>query len=93
MNEQKGGHQLQLVQRENLTVTGVTHLENFDDREILLDTTCGTLTLKGEGLNITHLDVERGNLQVAGLVTSMVYSEQGIRGRSRRGNLWQRLLK
>ncbi|MBS3975667.1 MAG: sporulation protein YabP [Syntrophomonadaceae bacterium] len=93
MNEQKVGHQLQLVQREKLTVTGVTHLGNFDDREISLSTASGTLTLKGEGLNITHLDVERGNLHVSGLITSMQYSDQGISSRSRRSNLWQRLLK
>jgi sporulation protein YabP len=93
MNEQKGGHQLQLVQRENLTITGITHLENYDDREIMLHTNCGVLTLKGEGLHITHLDVERGNLQVSGLLTSMTYSDQGAKGRSSRGSLWQRLLK
>ncbi|KKM10915.1 hypothetical protein SY88_11105 [Clostridiales bacterium PH28_bin88] len=87
-------HQLQLVNREQLSVTGVSHVANYDDSEILLDTKMGALILKGEGLNIVHLDVEQGNLSVSGQITSLVYSNQDVRGGSgRRKAIWQRLLK
>ncbi len=54
MGEQivSGQHRLIIADREQVEVEGVLHVESFDDREITLGTILGTLTLRGEDLNI-----------------------------------------
>jgi len=83
-------HQLTIINRERLTVSGVLHVLNYDESEIVLETTMGILTLKGNNFNITDLSLETGNLEAGGSVNNLSYSEdKGVRGKS----LWQRLLK
>lgn len=87
-------HSLSLVNREKLTMTGVTEVLSFDDREIILSTEQGTLTLRGEGLHIRQLDLESGNFTVEGHVTSVVYSAPMAAGSRRRGKgLLERILR
>jgi len=70
----QGRHGLQLLDRENLTVTGVTAVESYDDAQIIMETLLGTLTLKGQDLNIKQLDLDTGRFAVEGYVNSVVYS-------------------
>lgn len=66
-------HQLVLAERERLTLDGVTHVESFDDREIVLDTELGGLIVQGDDLHIKELNLEKGNLLVSGYVQSIEY--------------------
>ena len=66
-------HQLTMRQREHLAVEGVVNVESFDDQEIVLETDQGGLVVRGEGLHIRELNVERGTLVVEGLVASLEY--------------------
>lgn len=66
-------HQLILAERERLTLDGVTHVESFDDREIVLDTELGGLIIQGEELHIKELNLEKGNLLVRGYIQSVEY--------------------
>lgn len=85
-----GLHQLTIINRERLTVSGVLQVLNYDESEIVLETTMGILTFKGNNFNITNLSLETGNLEADGSVNNLSYSEgKGVRGKS----LWQRLLK
>jgi sporulation protein YabP len=70
----QGRHNVQLVDREQLVVSGVTAVESYDDERIIMETHMGTLTLKGEDLNIKQLDLESGRFAVEGYVNSLVYS-------------------
>lgn len=83
-------HGLELVERSKLVVTGVTHVDNYDDKEILLQTQLGTLLIKGEGLNISELNLESGKLNVNGTVNQLSYSDSA----SKKGKgLLQKILK
>ena len=48
---------------------------SFDLREILLETSEGMLTIKGNDLHINRLSVEKGDLEVEGKVDALLYTE------------------
>ena len=68
-------HRLILEGRNQLTVTGVTDVERFDEQAAVLETSRGTLILQGTGLHVEGLDLEAGAIRVTGEVDSMVYQE------------------
>ena len=68
------GHGLSITNREQVQVTGVLAVDNFDDEEVTLETELGTLTIRGEELHIRQLDLESGRFQVEGYVNSLQYS-------------------
>lgn len=72
------GHQLVLAERERLTLDGVTHVESFDDAEIVLETELGGLIIQGEELHIKELNLETGNLLVMGYVDSVEYLGESL---------------
>ncbi|MCX7780138.1 MAG: sporulation protein YabP [Negativicutes bacterium] len=82
-------HQLILVDREEMTVDGVVNLGSFDEREIVIETEHGMLQIKGEGLNIKQLNLDKGNIVIEGTVKSLAYDDEP---RSKKG-LLERLLK
>ncbi|MEX2356348.1 MAG: sporulation protein YabP [Thermaerobacterales bacterium] len=87
-------HEVVLKNREELRVRGVLHVESFDDRQIILDTDLGTLTIEGEDLEIKQLDLEAGNFSVSGLVAGLTYSMAGQRQNQGRGKgFFERLLR
>lgn len=73
----KVAHQLALKNRERLSVEGVLNVDSFDPREITLQIEGGTLTIKGEGLQIRELNVETATLTVEGKVQSLEYGGEG----------------
>ncbi len=86
--------QLSLTNRERLEATGVRQVISFDEKEIALDTEFGILVLKGEGMNITHLDLGSGELVVQGLLTSIEYAEdRGKRLKARGKQIIERLFR
>ena len=68
-------HRLELVGREELMVSGVDEVERFDEEEIVMRTSAGTLVVGGAGLHIGKLDLEGGRLQVDGNIHSLLYEE------------------
>lgn len=90
----QGGQQLTLTNRERLDATGIHQVVSFDDREIVLETEFGVLVIKGEGMNITHLDLEAGELVVQGLLTTLEYVEdRGKKLKTKGKHILDRLLK
>lgn len=73
--EDKNTQSLLLENKETLNVTGVENVDNFNDEIVVLITNKGKLTIKGEKLNISKLNVDEGKLTVKGLINSMVYSD------------------
>ncbi|MDT8902789.1 sporulation protein YabP [Anaeroselena agilis] len=82
-------HQFTLTDREDLTVEGVVSLGSFDEKEVVLETEQGMLTVRGEGLNIKQLNLEKGSIIVEGMVGSLTYADEV---RQKKG-LLERLLK
>ncbi len=68
-------HKLCLDDRKEIKADGVKKIENFSDKEIVLITVMGKLTVKGENLHIEKLCVETGDFIATGKVSSMIYSK------------------
>lgn len=87
MGEERMPHRLQLDNRNRLTMTGVTEVVSFEDTAVVLQTSQGTLTVQGEGLQLKTLSLEGGQVAVDGQVSALVYEEP------RQGGFWGRLLR
>ena len=73
------GHRLTLEGRERLSVTGVEHVERFDETGITLLTSAGVLLIGGEELHIDKVSLDGGELWVEGRIDSLCYEEQESR--------------
>ena len=74
----KRQHKLMLNNRKDCTISGVSDVLSFDVNEILLETELGMLMIRGSGLHVTHLTLEKGEVQVEGKVDSFTYSENHL---------------
>ena len=86
MAEDRLPHKLQLSERQQLTMPGVTEVVSFDENTVILQTTLGTLVVQGRELQLKTLSVEGGQVAVDGTVTALTYEEP------RSGSWRQRLL-
>lgn len=68
-------HRLTLEGRNKLSVTGVTDVESFDEAAAILETSRGTLILRGRDLHVEQLNLGSGEVKITGEVDSMVYEE------------------
>ena len=66
---------LLLENKEILNVTGVEGVDNFNDETVVLLTNKVKLTIKGQKLNISKLNVDEGKLIVKGNINALIYSE------------------
>ena len=67
-------HRLTLDSRSRLSVTGVLEVESFDETEILLTSTRGPLSIRGQGLRLQQLSIDGGQ------VLAIVYEDDAPRG-------------
>ena len=75
MTEAQMPHDVHLKERKRLTMTGVTEVVSFDETEVMLHTTLGTLTVQGQQLRLKTLSQEGGQVAVEGTVSALVYEE------------------
>ena len=87
MEEQ--AHHLELSRREKGTVTGVLEVIAFDEHEILLKTSQGMLTIKGNDLHVSRLDLDSGETELEGKVVALLYS--GKEPKMKKGSALARL--
>lgn len=93
MEERKTGHHsFYMSDRKEVKLSGVQDVRSFDEQEIVLETEMGILLLKGNGLHMGRLTLEKGEIDITGRVDSMVYTEK--RGYGKNGeSLLARLFK
>ncbi|MDF2948823.1 MAG: yabP [Sedimentibacter sp.] len=89
--DEKNVQSLLLENKEVLNVTGVENVDNFNDGTVVLLTNKGKLTIKGEKLNISKLNVDEGRLIVKGVINSLVFSE--YEGQREKVSLVKKLFK
>ncbi|WP_312814987.1 sporulation protein YabP [Sedimentibacter sp.] len=89
--DEKAVQSLLLENKEILNVTGVEGVDNFNDEAVVLLTNKGKLTIKGEKLNISKLNVDEGKLIVKGEINSLIFSE--YEGQREKVSLIKKLFK
>ncbi|MBQ9198900.1 MAG: sporulation protein YabP [Lachnospiraceae bacterium] len=69
-------HKLTLDNRKKASIYGITEVVSFDTDEVILVTDIGVLTVKGKDMHVIRLDVDKGELEMAGTIDSMNYTEK-----------------
>lgn len=67
-----------LENREKLTISGVLDVLSFDDQIVIVQTHLGLLTVKGEDLRISKLNIDSEEVIVDGTIGSMSYSDKNF---------------
>jgi sporulation protein YabP len=78
-------HSLTLENREKMQIRGVTDVTGFDDTLVLLRTSLGQLSIRGEGLHVERIDLESGELELRGQIRELQYDDRPT------GSLWAKL--
>lgn len=69
-------HLLSLENRSMLRLTAVTDIDRFDEKEILLYTGQGQLTIGGKDLHIRSVSLETGEMLVEGDIWLLQYGDR-----------------
>lgn len=84
-------HSLQLDRRENVTVTGVIDVISFDEESVIAETEMGIIIIKGANLHVKRINLENGELLVAGELDGINYENvgSGVKAKSFMGRLFR----
>lgn len=73
----KGKNQNIIIEnRKMLTISGVTDIDRFDEKIVVLFTELGELTVKGRNLHVNRISVDSGDLIVEGEIGGVVYGNK-----------------
>jgi len=86
-------HSLVLLERKKLEISGVSYVNAFDEKEIILETVMGYLYVLGEQLHMSMLNLDEGKVVVEGNIINIEYKTEGKDMKTRGKNLLHRLLK
>ena len=67
-------HNVIMENREKLTVSGINEVESFDEQTVVLKSTMGNMTVKGDDLKVSSFDVQTGDLHLTGNIVAIVYT-------------------
>lgn len=81
-------HTVRLMERKRATITGVEDVDCFNEQIVVLRTPLGVLTLTGAGMNISHLNLEEGRVEVEGEFDAVEYT-----GGRKKGGLFSRVFR
>ena len=76
IEKEKVPHNITLHNRSDMILTGILDVLIFDEMTLSLQTTAGMLTIDGEGLQISKLDVTSGEMHLEGTVKGFYYIER-----------------
>ena len=82
-------HTVHIDNRRNLTITGITDIDSFDEQMVAVFTDEGELIVRGNGLHISRIDVEAGELALDGDILSLEYGDT----LQPHASLWSRLFR
>ena len=85
-------HTVTLVDREKLSITGVTEVFSFDEEVIELETGKGYLDIKGDGLHVIKMNIDEGEVVVEGVVDELIYHNNQGQGK-KKGTIMSKLFK
>lgn len=86
------GHRVLMNNRQSGSFSGILDVLSFDVGEILLETEQGMLLIKGRDLHVNRLSLEKGEVDIAGQIDGLSYSDvaDGAKGG---GSLLSRLFR
>ncbi len=77
-----GTHHAILENRNHLMLSGVTDIESFDDRTVILYTQLGELTILGRSLQMNQMSLESGEVSIEGDIHALRYGDRDKQSQS-----------
>ena len=81
MNENRSNfksHNIVLEDRSKIKISGVEDVDSYNEHTIVLSTIKGGMSIKGEDLSISKLNLDDGSLNISGTINSLIYiSKEG----------------
>lgn len=74
-NISEKSHDLSIVRRKRMTLTGVEDVVSYDEGRMVLKTALGGLVIAGSGLKLGRLDTSNGAAEVEGLIKALEYTD------------------
>lgn len=80
-------HSIHIDNRSRAAITGVSDMESFHEQEIILVTETGNLRIEGEGLHLSKLNLDDGQVIIEGEIMALEYEppvpeRRGLFGRA-----------
>lgn len=69
-------NKLTLINRKNLSLTGIEKVVGISDSELLVEVDGVVLSVQGENMEVKKLDVDSGILEIEGLINTIKYFEK-----------------
>lgn len=85
-------HVVNMIDRQKLSITGVSDVFSFDENIIELETSQGYVDIRGDGLHIVKMSLDDGELIVEGTVDEVLYHEAQGPGK-KKGTILSKLFK
>ena len=82
-------HSIHIDNRQLMSVTGVKHVDSFNEFEISLITDAGDLRIEGTDLHISKLNLDEGQVVLEGEIIAMEYTDE----EQPRGSLFSRMFR
>ena len=86
-------HVFNLVERKNVSISGVKKIDSFDSEEFLIESVMGMMILKGSGLELIKLDTREGVVTIKGMVNSLSYVDSETTKKNKENSVISRLFK
>lgn len=86
-------HTFNLVERKNVSISGVKKIDSFDSEEFLIESVMGIMVLKGEELELIKLDTGQGVVTIKGMVNSLTYIDEATSKKNKENSVISRLFK
>ena len=74
-------HSISLQSKSQLIITGVTDVDNFNDKVLLVYTSMGELTVRGRNIRVESFGNENGELVANGDIRALIYGDAGKRSK------------
>ena len=71
----KSSHKVIIDGRDRVSISAVNDVDSFNENEIIFLTSAGMMTITGEDLHSTKLNLDEGMLIIDGTVDSIDYSD------------------
>ena len=70
-------HTLTLENRNKASLTGITAVDSFNEKQVVVKMPSSNLIICGENLNVSKFNTDNGTLVVEGMISEIKYSEGG----------------
>ena len=68
-------HEVKIINRDILSLTGISKISNFDVDEFMLESVVGNIFVKGKNLEVIQLDTDKGDIKIKGKINSITYMD------------------